>query len=70
VVLHVHTAGSMIRLELEQPGGGQPIAVEVSREVYERLRPERGERLFLRPRRMRVFLSGNGRAPSEFDYQI
>jgi sulfate transport system ATP-binding protein len=47
--------GPRIRLELNLEEGDQPIEAEVSREVWSALQAIPGERVFLRPRRFKVF---------------
>ena len=54
---HVAEAGAVVRLELV-PDDGPPLKVEISRERFEALGPEPGERLRVLPRKVRVFLSG------------
>jgi sulfate transport system ATP-binding protein len=47
--------GPRIRLELNLEEGDQPIEAEVSREVWSSLQAVPGDRVFLRPRRFKVF---------------
>ncbi|MBI5904026.1 MAG: sulfate ABC transporter ATP-binding protein [Deltaproteobacteria bacterium] len=56
VVRHVHTAGPVVRLELERADGGGVVEAELSREQYRSLGAARGEKVFLTPKNMRVFL--------------
>jgi sulfate transport system ATP-binding protein len=59
----INAAAAVVRLELEGPDG--TLQVALSRERYEALLPRRGESLYVRPRRVRVFLKdGNGK-PAE-----
>jgi sulfate/thiosulfate transport system ATP-binding protein len=53
----VNAAGALVKLELED-ADGSPVHVETSRERFETLGPLAGERLYVRPRRMRVFVDG------------
>jgi ABC-type sulfate/molybdate transport systems ATPase subunit len=53
---HVNVAGAVVKLELED-GESHIIHVEATRQSYEALRPTPGERLFVRPREMHIFLS-------------
>ena len=53
---HATPAGAVVRLELEGTDGAV-LQVEVPRERHEALRPQIGERLYLRPRHMRVFVA-------------
>jgi sulfate transport system ATP-binding protein len=50
----LNAAGAVVKLELESEQG--PIQVELARERYEALRPQLGERLFIRPQKVRVFV--------------
>jgi sulfate transport system ATP-binding protein len=52
---HVMPAGGLVRLEFEG-GDGALLRVEIARDRHEDLSPQLGERLYLRPRRVRVFL--------------
>ncbi|HEX9189199.1 MAG TPA: sulfate ABC transporter ATP-binding protein [Vicinamibacteria bacterium] len=53
---HAMPAGAVVRLELEG-GDGALLQVEIPRDRHETLRPQVGERLYLRPRQMRVFVA-------------
>ena len=53
-VRHVVGAGGLVRLELEGEAAAA-LHVELPRDRYEALDPRPGERLRLRPRRVRVF---------------
>jgi sulfate transport system ATP-binding protein len=52
---HATPAGAVVRLELEGADGAF-LQVEIPRDRHETLRPQLGERLYLRPRSVRVFL--------------
>ncbi|HEY7513107.1 MAG TPA: TOBE-like domain-containing protein, partial [Vicinamibacteria bacterium] len=52
---HVSVAGAVVKLELED-GESRTIQVEATRQSYEALRPSPGERLYVRPREMHIFL--------------
>ena len=52
---HATPAGGLVRLELEGDDGAI-LQVEIPRDRHEALRPQLGERLYLRPRRVSVFL--------------
>ncbi len=54
-VRHVVVAGAVVRLELD-PDDGSSLKVEISRERFEALTPEPGQRLRVTPRRVRVFV--------------
>jgi sulfate transport system ATP-binding protein len=55
-------AGAVVRLELEGADGAV-LQVEIPRDRHEALRPQLGERLYLRPRQVRVFLDPPDAAP-------
>jgi sulfate transport system ATP-binding protein len=52
---HVQASGAIVKLELDDPEGRQ-VQVESAREAFERLRPALGERLFVSPRQVRIFV--------------
>jgi sulfate transport system ATP-binding protein len=54
-VRHVNAAGAVIKLELEAADGGA-LRVDMSPERHEALAPRVGERLYVQPRRLRLFL--------------
>jgi sulfate/thiosulfate transport system ATP-binding protein len=55
VLRHATPAGALMRLEFEGEDGAS-LQVEIPRDRHEALRPQLGERLYLRPRSVRVFL--------------
>ena len=55
VVSHLRALGASVRVELASPDWPEPIEAELSRERSDALRLRRGDRVFLRPRRLRVF---------------
>jgi sulfate transport system ATP-binding protein len=54
-VRDIRPAGALAKLELAD-GDGKPIQVDLARERFERLQPAVGERLYVVPRRLRVFV--------------
>jgi sulfate transport system ATP-binding protein len=52
---HVNPAGAVVKLELARDDEGL-VHVETTREQFESLRPTPGERLYVRPRQVRVFV--------------
>ena len=54
-VRHVNAAGAVVKLELEREGT-TVLRVDLSRERYAALSPQVGERLYVQPRRLRVFV--------------
>jgi sulfate/thiosulfate transport system ATP-binding protein len=55
ILRHATPAGALMRLEFEGADGAS-LQVEIPRDRHEALRPQLGERLYLRPRSVRVFL--------------
>jgi sulfate transport system ATP-binding protein len=53
-VRHVNAAGPVVKLELEGEGASM-LRVDLSPERYATLAPEVGERMYVQPRRLRVF---------------
>jgi sulfate transport system ATP-binding protein len=62
VVRHVRAFGPAVRLEVDRVPDGQTIEVELPRERFERLTLRRGDRVLVRPVRVRSF-GGDLRAP-------
>jgi sulfate transport system ATP-binding protein len=54
-VRHVHAAGAVVKLELADDEG-HLLQVDVTRQHHEEMQPQRGERLYVRPRTLRVFV--------------
>ncbi|HET7292806.1 MAG TPA: sulfate ABC transporter ATP-binding protein [Vicinamibacteria bacterium] len=54
---HASSAGAVVRLELED-GDARAVQVEATREQFEALRPLLGERLYVTPRQVRIFVDG------------
>jgi sulfate transport system ATP-binding protein len=52
---HVNPAGAVIKLELTD-GDERVVQVETSRDNFETLHPAAGERLYVRPRQVRIFV--------------
>jgi len=55
VLRHANTAGAVVKLELVAGENGA-VQVETTREQYRTLHPATGERLYVRPRQVRIFL--------------
>jgi sulfate transport system ATP-binding protein len=55
VVHQVNRAGGLVRLELRAVGDDQPVQVEVARETFAHHGFETGDRVYVTPRRVRVF---------------
>jgi len=56
VVSHARALGPSVRVELMSPDHGTPIEAELTRERFEELKLRRGDRVFVKPRRLRVFV--------------
>src|SRR5689334_8216971 len=56
VVRDVRAIGSLVRLELDRVDGDEIIEAELTRERYIELDLRQGERVFVKPRNLRVFL--------------
>ena len=65
VVSHIHGAGGMPRLELERLDNHERVEAELTRDRFRELALQVGERVFIRPKSMRVFVEGQ-----PLDYQI
>jgi sulfate transport system ATP-binding protein len=57
IVRDVRGVGSLVRLELDRVDNDGVIEAELTRERYEELALHEGERVFVRPRNLRVFLN-------------
>jgi sulfate transport system ATP-binding protein len=55
-VLHIRGAGPFVRLELDRPESGQTIEAELTRETFRALGIEVGQRVYVKPRSMRVWI--------------
>jgi sulfate transport system ATP-binding protein len=53
---HANSAGAVVKLELED-GETRPVQVETTRERYEALHPTAGERFYVKPRQVRIFVA-------------
>jgi sulfate transport system ATP-binding protein len=56
VVRYIHAVGPMARVELERNDNGEPIDAELTRERYRELDLQIGERVYVKPRDMRIFV--------------
>jgi sulfate transport system ATP-binding protein len=59
---NVNTAGSTVKLQMED-AGGQTLHVELSRDQYQGLGLEHGSTYYVRPRRVRIFVSEKAERP-------
>ncbi|MGE5674520.1 MAG: sulfate/molybdate ABC transporter ATP-binding protein [Mycobacterium leprae] len=56
VVKNIHVVGPLVRLELKCEANGDPVEAELTKETYQELGLEVGESVFLKPRKLRVFV--------------
>jgi sulfate transport system ATP-binding protein len=61
VVRHARALGASVRVELESPEYTEPIEAELSRERFDELKLRRGDRVFVKPGRLRVFVADRNR---------
>jgi sulfate/thiosulfate transport system ATP-binding protein len=55
-VLHINVAGALVKLELRTSEGDQAMRLELPRDEHQRLDVRTGERVYVTPRRLRVFV--------------
>jgi sulfate transport system ATP-binding protein len=58
-VSHIQRVGPLVHLELARGDTGDLIAVELSQERYREMHLEAGERVFITPRKLKVFIQGH-----------
>jgi len=61
MVLHIHAIGPVVRVTLALAGSRETLEAELTRDVFQNLGLQKNERIFVRPRHVRVFKE---------DYQI
>jgi len=59
LVSHIQRVGALVHLELTRGDTGDLIEVELSKERYWEMQIKEGERVFVIPRKLRVFIQGN-----------
>ncbi len=59
IVKHIQRAGPLVHLELTRGDTGDLIEVELSQERYREMHIEAGERVFITPRKLKVFVQGH-----------
>jgi sulfate transport system ATP-binding protein len=71
-VSHLRALGASVRVEFTSPEWREPIEAELSRERSDALRLRRGDHVFLRPRRLRVFRPSEAvpAAPPELEWVL
>ncbi len=60
-IRHIHAIGSIVRITLALTGSNVAVEAELTRNIFQRLALKEGEKVFIRPRHVRVFTE---------DYQI
>jgi sulfate/thiosulfate transport system ATP-binding protein len=63
-VRHASITGALVKLDLTTDDD-RPVQVDTTREQYEKLRATPGERLYVRPRQVRIFVEETKGAPTE-----
>ena len=58
-VRHIKGAGATVRLELMRPDTCELIEAEITRERYQEMKLSEGEKVFIRPRNIKVFVKDN-----------
>jgi sulfate/thiosulfate transport system ATP-binding protein len=56
IVRHFRAFGSLVRVDLDPVNGGDLIEAEIPRDKFDALKLEKGARVFVKPKRIRVFL--------------
>jgi hypothetical protein len=59
----VNAAGSTVKLQMED-SGGQVLHVELAGNQYEKLGLQHGQSYYVRPRRVRIFVSERAERPA------
>jgi len=59
IVSHIQRVGPLVHLELTRGDTGDLIEVELSQERYQEMQIKEGERVFITPRKLKVFVQGN-----------
>ena len=62
-VRHVHAAGAVVKVELADDEG-RALQVDLTRQRHDEIRPQAGERLYVRPRMVRVFVDSGQTRPA------
>jgi sulfate transport system ATP-binding protein len=53
---HIHSVGPIVRVELRRQGSGELIDAALTRDDYQQLRLALGDTVYVRPRKLAVFL--------------
>ncbi|MGE6716136.1 sulfate/molybdate ABC transporter ATP-binding protein [Peribacillus frigoritolerans] len=53
---HIHTIGPIVRIEVIRQDTNEPLEIELTKEQYMNLEISKGERVFVRPKELKVFV--------------
>lgn len=56
IIDHIHTIGPNVRIEVIRQDTNEPLEIELTKEQYLNLEISKGERVFVRPKEMKVFV--------------
>ncbi len=56
IIDHIHTIGPIVRIEVIRQDTNEPLEIELTKEQYLNLEISKGERVFVRPKEMKVFV--------------
>jgi sulfate transport system ATP-binding protein len=61
VILHLYPSGGIVRLELKRKDSGETIEADISQERYYELKLKPGETVYITPKNLRIFTTGDWR---------
>lgn len=56
IIEHIHTIGPIVRIEVIRQDTNEPLEIELTKEQYLKLEISKGERVFVRPKELKVFV--------------
>lgn len=56
IIDHIHTIGPIVRIEVIRQDTNEPLEIELTKEQYMNLEISKGERVFVRPKELKVFV--------------
>ncbi|MBO0997166.1 sulfate/molybdate ABC transporter ATP-binding protein [Bacillus sp. SD075] len=56
IIDHIHSIGPIVRIEVIRQDTNEPLEIELTKEQYLNLKISKGERVFVRPKEMKVFV--------------
>ncbi|MGM1034118.1 MAG: sulfate/molybdate ABC transporter ATP-binding protein [Bacillota bacterium] len=56
IIDHIHTIGPIVRIEVIRQDTNEPLEIELTKEQYTNLEISKGERVFVRPKELKVFV--------------